>query len=104
MKIEIEIIFQRAFLGYGHIAPKTFYGKVFCMIYSIVGIPLLLVFMADIGDLMAHGVRYSYSRLCCRWCRVQRRDQELPPDAERSRKVAGLNTDEIGKERYTVNS
>ena len=69
------------------------------MIYSIVGIPLLLVFMADIGDLLAKGVRYSYSRICCRWCRTQRRDQEMPPDVERSRKAGGLFLDEIGKER-----
>ena len=69
------------------------------MIYSIVGIPLLLVFMADIGDLLAKGVRYSYSRICCRWCRTQRRDQEMPPDVERSRKAGGLFLDEIVKER-----
>ena len=87
------------FIGYGHIFPTTFYGKLFCMIYSIVGIPLLLVFMADIGDLLAKGVRYSYSRICCRWCRTQRRDQEMPPDVERSRKAGGLFLDEIGKER-----
>ena len=43
------------------------------------GIPLLLVFTAQIGDLMAESFRWMYSRICCRWCRVRRRDNELPP-------------------------
>ena len=37
-----------------------FAGKLFCMLYSLVGIPLLLVFMANIGDLMANGFRWMY--------------------------------------------
>ena len=53
-------------IGYGHISPKTFAGKLFCILYSLIGIPLLLVFMANIGDLMANGVRWMYSRCCCR--------------------------------------
>ncbi|TRY67796.1 hypothetical protein TCAL_15883 [Tigriopus californicus] len=48
-------------IGYGHISPKTFGGKLFCIGYALVGIPLLLVFMKDIGDLMADGVRWMYS-------------------------------------------
>jgi NADH:ubiquinone oxidoreductase subunit 2 (subunit N) len=47
-------------LGYGHIAPKTVAGKMFCIVYSLIGIPILLVFMAKIGDRMADIFRWTY--------------------------------------------
>jgi len=85
-------------VGYGHIAPKTMEGKIFCIMYSLIGIPLLLVFMTQIGDWMAVTFRWLYSRLLCRWCRARRRDSELPPGIDRRSK--GLAFDEVGKERY----
>ena len=60
------------FVGYGHIAPKTVGGKMFCLLYALIGIPLMIVFSGHIGDLMADGFRWLYSRICCRWCRVRR--------------------------------
>ena len=38
------------FSGYGHITPKTPYGRIACMVYAFIGIPLLLVFMAGVGE------------------------------------------------------
>jgi hypothetical protein len=32
----------------------------FCIGYALVGIPLLLVFMANVGDLMATSVKWIY--------------------------------------------
>ena len=61
--------------------------------------PLILAFSVEIGDLMADGFRYLYSRVCCRWCRVRRRDNELAPDTERIKDVRIIR-DEIGKEVY----
>jgi hypothetical protein len=46
--------------GYGHIVPKTDAGKMFCIVYALIGIPLLLVFMANIGDLMASTIKWIY--------------------------------------------
>ena len=48
------------FSGYGNISPKTIAGQMFCIMYALIGIPLLLVFMAKIGDAMAVGVRWVY--------------------------------------------
>ena len=38
------------------------------------------------------------SRVCCRWCRVRRRDAELPPGVDR--KAKSIMHDEVGKEPY----
>jgi len=85
-------------VGYGHIAPATTSGRLFCILYSLIGIPLLLVFMSQIGDWMAISFRWLYSRILCRWCRARRRDSELPPSVDR--RSRGIGFDEIGKERY----
>merc|ERR1719238_939146 len=85
-------------VGYGHISPKTTNGKMFCIIYALIGIPLMLVFMGTIGGWMAKTFTWFYSRLLCRWCRARRRDSELPPEIDRKEKSIGK--DEIGKEKY----
>ena len=38
-------------VGYGHIAPATTSGRLFCILYSLIGIPLLLVFMSQVQKL-----------------------------------------------------
>ena len=46
--------------GYGHIFPITATGKLVCIVYSFVGIPLLLIFMTDVSEMMAEHVTYIY--------------------------------------------
>lgn len=61
--------------------------------------PLILAFSVEIGDLMAEAFRLMYSRLCCRWCRVRRRANELGPD-DQDAKHMRIKTDDVGKEVY----
>uniref|UniRef100_A0A7E4VMC1 Ion_trans_2 domain-containing protein n=1 Tax=Panagrellus redivivus TaxID=6233 RepID=A0A7E4VMC1_PANRE len=44
-------------IGYGHIAPVSFKGRLFCIIYGLVGIPLTLLTIADIGMFMTKMVK-----------------------------------------------
>ena len=41
------------FSGYGNIAPVTTAGRVFCILYAIVGIPFTLSVIADVGQIFA---------------------------------------------------
>ncbi|XP_067095134.1 potassium channel subfamily K member 15 [Osmerus mordax] len=45
-------------IGYGHAAPGTDAGKVFCMFYAVLGIPLTLVMFQSLGERMNTFVRY----------------------------------------------
>ncbi|KAK2724991.1 potassium channel subfamily K member 2-like [Artemia franciscana] len=50
-------------VGYGHIAPATFWGKIFCICFALVGIPLTLVVLSDIGEAIAKIVSVCEKKL-----------------------------------------
>lgn len=56
------------FTGYGNVAPKTPWGKIVTIFYAIVGIPLLLLCLSNIGDAMAHSFKFLYWKVCCYFC------------------------------------
>ena len=49
------------FLGYGHIAPATDAGRIITILYSIVGIPLCLIVLADLGKLFTKFLKFLWS-------------------------------------------
>ncbi|CAN7985822.1 unnamed protein product [Ixodes hexagonus] len=51
-------------IGYGNIAPRTNWGKIVTILYAIVGIPLMLLYLTNIGDILAKAFRYVYGKLC----------------------------------------
>lgn len=55
-------------IGYGHIAPKTDWGKVATIFYAILGIPLMLLCLSNVGDILATSFRFLYWRICCYVC------------------------------------
>ncbi|KAL6738368.1 hypothetical protein Aduo_011923 [Ancylostoma duodenale] len=56
-------------IGYGHVAPETFNGRLFCIVYGLIGVPLTLLTIADLGMFLAILLRKStnfmYSAMQC---------------------------------------
>ena len=76
------------FSGYGHIAPKTRWGRIITMIYAIFGIPLTILCLSIIGSSMASVFKFVYKNFCLGFYRQCRRfrayldsDEEIPLDA-----------------------
>ncbi|XP_050093309.1 uncharacterized protein LOC126576184 [Anopheles aquasalis] len=72
-------------IGYGHIAPKTAMGKISTIFYAILGIPLMLLCLSNIGDIMASSFRFLYWRVCCYVCTREPKR----PSSRRSRNSRG---------------
>ncbi|XP_077587672.1 potassium channel subfamily K member 3 [Stigmatopora nigra] len=49
-------------IGYGHAAPSTDSGKIFCMFYALLGIPLTLVMFQSLGERINTLVRHLLHR------------------------------------------
>ena len=49
------------FPGYGHIAPSTPSGRVVTMLYAILGIPLCLIVLADLGAVFTRLLKFLWS-------------------------------------------
>eukprot|EP00095_Tigriopus_kingsejongensis_P009549 maker-scaffold114_size351134-snap-gene-2.15 protein:Tk09549 transcript:maker-scaffold114_size351134-snap-gene-2.15-mRNA-1 annotation:"potassium channel subfamily k member 3-like" len=84
-------------IGYGHIAPTTQSLKIAVILYALIGLPLAMVFLANIGGIMADFITYLYSRGCCRWCRVRRKRSELDNEVDTK---PTLKHDKVGTEEY----
>ncbi|XP_076645033.1 potassium two pore domain channel subfamily K member galene [Halictus rubicundus] len=74
-------------IGYGHIAPKTKNGKVVTIFYAILGIPLMLLCLSNIGDIMASSFRFLYWRVCCYVCTKPPKKRRPRPHFGRSYSV-----------------
>lgn len=53
-------------IGYGSLTPKTVEGKIITMAYALIGVPLMLMCLSNLGRVLADSVRQTYARLCVR--------------------------------------
>jgi len=49
--------------GYGHVAPKTKWGRLITIVYALVGIPLTFLYLSNMGNFMAKCFRLFYQRV-----------------------------------------
>ena len=57
MKYTINVVI----LGYGVIAPKTKWGRMVCIDYAIIALPIMMICVANVGDVMADIFRFVYA-------------------------------------------
>lgn len=49
------------------------WGRILCISYAMIGIPLMLMYLTNIGDLLADVFRYVYAKIICCGCMKARR-------------------------------
>ncbi|KAK4025397.1 hypothetical protein OUZ56_014470 [Daphnia magna] len=51
-------------IGYGNLTPRTAGGKLATVFYAMVGIPLMLLYMANVGEILATSFKFTYQKVC----------------------------------------
>ena len=51
-------------IGYGSITPATEEGKMFCIIFTIIGIPYFAYMIGSVADLIGRGIGKVYMKYC----------------------------------------
>ncbi|KRX63708.1 Actin-related protein 3 [Trichinella sp. T9] len=84
-------------IGYGDVTPLTKEGRIFCICYCIVGIPLFLVTTANTAKFLSSGVYYLYVRY------ILIKEKLLKTSGcWRSKRVEYLHNDDRGNEKILL--
>ncbi|XP_076056821.1 potassium channel subfamily K member 15-like [Oratosquilla oratoria] len=51
-------------IGYGNLTPRTDMGKLTTIAYAIVGMPLMLLYMANLGEILANTLKFLFFKAC----------------------------------------
>ncbi|XP_041347079.1 TWiK family of potassium channels protein 18-like [Gigantopelta aegis] len=74
-------------IGYGHLTPQTQLGRIATMIYALIGIPITLVCISNIGSLMAKAFKIFWQNFACLCQRGKRkRTTELKSGKKKQKK------------------
>ncbi|CAH1115293.1 unnamed protein product [Psylliodes chrysocephalus] len=92
-------------IGYGNIYPRTPEGKIATIVYAIIGMPLFLLYLSNIGDIMARSFKWIYAKCClCRCCpgvakrraiRKIRREQKMQADYDSDEEASEISSESI---------
>ncbi|VDO92924.1 unnamed protein product [Soboliphyme baturini] len=69
-------------IGYGNLTPVTFYGRLFCIIYGIVGIPLAMLTIANLGRFLLDAVLVAETWIV-RFCKEMLQKSSTPDSFDR---------------------
>jgi hypothetical protein len=65
------------------------------MSYAMMGIPIMLIMLANIGDVLADIFRYVYAKIICCGC-LKRKKKKKPPQQEKS------SSNNTGPRKYKI--
>ncbi|XP_028129344.1 TWiK family of potassium channels protein 18 [Diabrotica virgifera virgifera] len=99
-------------IGYGNIYPRTLEGKLATIVYAIIGMPLFLLYLSNIGDILARSFKWIYAKCClCRCCpgvakrraiRAMKREQRMQMDYVSEDDEESQRSSESGKSSISV--
>lgn len=65
-------------IGFGHLVPRTQWGKIATMIYAVVGIPVYVLYFMNMGQVLASCFKWFYCKLVS--CADARKDKPAEPN------------------------
>ncbi|KAM7540339.1 hypothetical protein Aperf_G00000025284 [Anoplocephala perfoliata] len=79
-------------IGYGEVVPVTKYGRLATILYGLFGIPMMLLFLANLGSLMADVFRILYKRLCCCFIKHRKPSSSIPTPSTSNQRSPNINS------------
>lgn len=80
MNSEWQVLINRVlWSGYGNFAAETFYGRFFCLLFGIIGIPFMLSVLADVGGIFAGILQLGWDKNKTRLTLLARKLHLLSP-------------------------
>ena len=87
----LDLLTFSVFLGYGNIAPVTRAGRVFCIIFAIIGIPFTLSVIADVGSICATVVSTIYEKYKPWYQKIRKRYREYKKNRRKKKGLIIIN-------------
>ncbi|KAI6214324.1 hypothetical protein M3Y94_00254100 [Aphelenchoides besseyi] len=78
-------------IGYGNVAPISFEGRLFCLLYGLIGIPLALLTVADIGLFLSKAIKKLANHLTTAYRRIRKWHDERHIRSVRSNTSAAMD-------------
>ena len=75
----LSLKYLKLFAGYGNFAVETFEGRFFCLFFGIIGIPLMLSVLADVGGIFAGILQLAWDKNKSRLTLIARKLHLLKP-------------------------